>query len=120
MLAMCGWYVYNTERGFIDSVNAAIHDKDNKPSVLSISWGAAEDEWSQEAIISMNRAFETAAKPNITVLCASGDNGSNRLGAAPAGSDRIGRMRAAPDHREDQQQRAGNEEWVTPHHGRCP
>ena len=73
------YFAPNSERGFIDSVNAAIHDKDNKTSVLSISWGAAEDEWSQEAIFSVNRAFETAAKSNITVLCASGDNGSNDM-----------------------------------------
>ena len=73
------YFAPNSERGFIDSVNAAIHDKDNKPSVLSISWGAAEDEWSQEAIISVNRAFEAAAKSNITVLCASGDDGSGDM-----------------------------------------
>ena len=73
------YFAPNSERGFIDSVNAAIHDKDNKPSVLSISWGEAEDEWSQEAIISVTRAFETAAKSNITVLCASGDSGSSDM-----------------------------------------
>jgi kumamolisin len=71
------YFAPNSERGFIDSINAVIHDKDNKPSVLSISWGAAEDEWSQEAIFSATRAFETAAKSNITVLCASGDSGSS-------------------------------------------
>lgn len=71
------YFAPNSERGFIDSVNAAIHDKDNKPSVLSISWGAAEDEWSREAIFSATRAFQMAAESNITVLCASGDNGSS-------------------------------------------
>ncbi len=31
-----------TEQGWVDVVNAAIHDTQNRPSVLSISWGFTE------------------------------------------------------------------------------
>ena len=36
------YFAPNTDQGFLDAVNAAIHDTVHKPSVISISWGAAE------------------------------------------------------------------------------
>jgi kumamolisin len=71
-----------TERGWIDALNAAIHDRVNKPSVISISWGWAELEqtghvaWTQAAIDAVNAALEEAALLGITVICASGDDGA--------------------------------------------
>ena len=38
------YFAPNTEQGFIDAINVAIHDQ-NAPSVISISWGAPEDAW---------------------------------------------------------------------------
>ena len=71
-----------TERGWVDALNAAIHDRVNKPSVISISWGWAELEqtghvaWTQAAIDAVNAALEEAALLGITVICAAGDDGS--------------------------------------------
>jgi kumamolisin len=64
--------------GFVDGVNAAIHDKINSPSVLLIAWGLPEMSSMSDASIfeKMNGAFETAATHNITVLVASGDHGA--------------------------------------------
>ena len=36
------YFTPNTDQGFIDAIATAIHDTKNKPSVISISWGAAE------------------------------------------------------------------------------
>ena len=44
--------------------------------MISISWGAAENEWTAQAMITMNQAFATAAALGITVFCAAGDHGS--------------------------------------------
>jgi kumamolisin len=68
------YFAPNTDQGFVDAITAAVHDKSNGPSVLSISWGAAESNWSQQAITSMNSAFADAAKLSVTVTAASGDS----------------------------------------------
>lgn len=65
-----------SDQGFIDAVNAAIHNTRYPPSVISISWGAAENEWTQQAMNTMNQAFAAAATLGITVLCAAGHRGS--------------------------------------------
>jgi uncharacterized protein YjbI with pentapeptide repeats len=75
------YVVYFTKQdpaGFLDVVNAAIHDKINSPSVLLIAWGSPEMSSMSDASIfqQMNSAFETAARHNITVLVASGDHGA--------------------------------------------
>lgn len=67
----------NTDAGFIDAISAAVHDTVNRPSVISISWGSAEANWSKAAMNSMDKVFAEAAAKGITVLAASGDDGSS-------------------------------------------
>jgi kumamolisin len=70
------YFAPNTDKGFLDAITMAIHDTTNKPSVISISWGAAEPNWSGQAMTSYDQAFQAAAAMGVTVCCASGDNGS--------------------------------------------
>jgi kumamolisin len=70
------YFAPNTDKGFLDAITMAIHDKTNKPSVISISWGGAEQNWTGQAMTSFDQAFQSAAALGITVCCASGDNGS--------------------------------------------
>jgi kumamolisin len=67
-----------TEQGWVDVVTTAIHDIQNRPSVLSISWGFTEgqDIWTPQAIQTVNQAFQAAALQGITICAASGDDGS--------------------------------------------
>jgi kumamolisin len=67
-----------TEQGWVNAVNAAIHDTVNRPSVLSISWGFPEgqDIWTSQAITAVNQVFQSAALQGITICAASGDDGS--------------------------------------------
>ncbi len=67
----------NTDQGFIDAVNAAVHDAINKPSVISISWGSPECWCTPSFMDAMDQAFQSAAVMGVTVFCASGDNGSS-------------------------------------------
>ena len=67
----------NTDQGFLDAINAAIHDQTRKPSVISISWGAAESQWTPQAMNAFNAAFHDAALLGISVCAASGDSGSS-------------------------------------------
>jgi kumamolisin len=71
------YFAPNTDQGFINAINTAIHDSVHKPSILSISWGAAENEWTQQTRDAMNDAFHDAALLGITVCAAAGDNGSS-------------------------------------------
>ncbi len=71
------FFAPNTDRGFLDAITTAIHDSIHKPSVISISWGAAETQWTQQAMKAFDQVFQAAAALGVTVCCASGDDGSN-------------------------------------------
>jgi kumamolisin len=71
------YFAPNSEQGFIDAISTAVHDSVNKPSVISISWGATESEWTAQGLAAMDQAFQDAAALGVTVCCASGDAGSS-------------------------------------------
>jgi kumamolisin len=71
------YFAPNTEQGFLKAIHAAIHDRVRKPSVISISWGSPEDQWTRQSLDAFNQAFHDAALLGITVFCASGDGGSS-------------------------------------------
>jgi kumamolisin len=71
------YFAPNTDAGFLDAVTAAIHDTTNKPSVISISWGSAESDWTAQSMTAMDEAFQAAATLGVTICVASGDNGSS-------------------------------------------
>ena len=68
-----------TEQGWVDALDAAIHDQQHKPSVVSISWGDAEDNasWTAAGIQQVNETLKEAALLQITVCVASGDDGAD-------------------------------------------
>jgi kumamolisin len=68
-----------TEQGWVEVLDAAVHDEQNQPSVLSISWGLAEDDpaWSSGARDAINEALKEAALVGMTICVASGDDGSD-------------------------------------------
>ncbi|HZW83743.1 MAG TPA: S53 family peptidase, partial [Candidatus Deferrimicrobium sp.] len=70
------YFAPNTDAGFLNAINTAMHDTVNKPSVISISWGAPESQWTPQAMKAMDRAFQDAAALGVTICCASGDRGS--------------------------------------------
>jgi kumamolisin len=53
------YFAPNTDQGFLDAVTTAIHDAQNKPSRVSISWGAAASAWTAQAM----DAFDQACRP---------------------------------------------------------
>jgi kumamolisin len=71
------YFAPNTDAGFLDAVTQAIHDTTNKPSVISISWGSAESNWTDQAMTAMDDAFQAAATLGVTICVASGDSGSS-------------------------------------------
>jgi kumamolisin len=71
------YFAPNTDQGFIDAIATAIHDSTYNPSVISISWGAAESRWTAQAMNALDAACQSAAALGVTITVASGDNGSS-------------------------------------------
>jgi kumamolisin len=71
------YFAPNTDMGFLDAISTSIHDTTNKPSVVSISWGSSESQWSDQAIQNFNEIFMSAVALGITVTVAAGDGGSS-------------------------------------------
>jgi kumamolisin len=71
------YFTPNTDKGFMDAISTAIHDKTNNPSVISISWGGPESSWTAAAMTAMDQIAAEAALLGVTITVASGDNGSS-------------------------------------------
>jgi kumamolisin len=70
------YFTPNTDQGFLDALTTAVHDTKLKPSVVSISWGGPESSWTQQAMSAFSSACEDASTIGVTILAASGDDGS--------------------------------------------
>ena len=68
-----------TERGWINILDKAIHDTENKPTVIAVSYGLPEgyDVWTNGAMTIINNSFMQAALMGITICISSGDDGSD-------------------------------------------
>lgn len=71
------YFAPNTDQGFVDGLDTAIHDTTNKPSVISISWGSAEANWTQQSMTALDTVCQSAAALGISITVAAGDNGSS-------------------------------------------
>jgi kumamolisin len=70
------YFAPNSDQGFYDAIAAALHDTQNNPSVISISWGGPESIWSQQSLTEYNKLLQDAATLGVTVCVAAGDDGS--------------------------------------------
>jgi kumamolisin len=81
------YFSTNTDKGFVDCIAAAVHDSDNRPSIISISWGGPENAWTSQTIDAIDQYFQDAAALGITILAAAGDHGSADYRIADNGYD---------------------------------
>src|ERR1700758_4562242 len=72
------YFAPHPDQGFIDAITTAVHDAKLNPSIISISWGGPEDSWTAQSRNALNSACQDASTMGVTVLAASGDNGSAR------------------------------------------
>lgn len=73
---LVNYFSPNTDKGIIDALHAAVHASPT-PTVISISWGAPEATFPVHLRDAMNDLFAEAAILGVTVVAASGDDGSN-------------------------------------------
>jgi kumamolisin len=118
--AIAVYFAPNTNKGFLDAIGAAVHDNVRKPSVISISWGSAEDGggYSTSSLNAFDQIFQAAATMGVTILAAAGDNGSSDGLAGdhvdfPAASPRVtgcgGTRLVAPDKQTIQSESVWND-----------
>jgi len=69
------YFAPNTPQGFVDVFNHAVHDSDHNPSVISTSWGSAEDP-TDPTTKQIDQILQDAASMGVTLCAASGDSGS--------------------------------------------
>ncbi len=69
-----------TSNGFLDALTKAVHDTENNPSVISISWGGPEDTSNTGFQKQFDQVLQEAALLGITVCIASGDDGAADMG----------------------------------------
>jgi kumamolisin len=64
--------------GFIEAIHTAIHDRENRPSTISISWALSEGYWlAMPGVLDIfDSVLAEAALLGITICCASGDYGA--------------------------------------------
>ena len=73
------YFAPNTDEGFTQAISTAINDTDNKPSIISISWGGPEQFASSQQRRAMDLVLRDAMMKHVTVCTAAGDNGSTDL-----------------------------------------
>ena len=71
------YFAPNTARGFQDALSTAIHDQLNQPCAISISWGSAEPNWTDQSMQNFTQVAQEAGLLGITITAATGDNGSS-------------------------------------------
>jgi kumamolisin len=73
------YFAQFTEQGWMTAIDAAVHDQNNNPGVVSVSWGYAEDNliWTDQAMAQVNETFQDAAALGVTICVAAGDDGSS-------------------------------------------
>jgi len=69
--------LYIGPNSFIEFNNIMTRVIADRPSIISISWGAAEVYYTLDQLTSLNALFQSAAALDINICTATGDNGSN-------------------------------------------
>jgi kumamolisin len=76
------YFAPNTNKGFLDAINFAIHDSQRTPGVISISWGGPEVAADPQSLQAFHEVFLEAAALGVTICTAAGDHGTADLDAS--------------------------------------
>ena len=90
------YFAPNKRSGIAKAIKKAIHDRKFRASIVSISWGSLEKEFSEGELKTLDKVLHEAAALNVTVLTSSGDLGSS------------GEMKKAGDHTKNVQMPASH------------
>lgn len=77
------YFAPNTLQGFIDTIITPTNDTVNNPSVISISWGSTDTNWTSTSRNTFDNALAAATVKGITTFVAAGDYGVKAISGAP-------------------------------------
>jgi kumamolisin len=77
------YFAPNTFQGFIDTIIAATNDRVNNPSVISVSWGTTDTNWSTPSRQAFDAALQASIVQGITTFVAIGDYGTQAISGGP-------------------------------------
>lgn len=61
------YFANNTDKGFLDAINAAVHNNRNKPTLLYSTWKALEEGCTQQTLAAINDLIREAGMLGIAV-----------------------------------------------------
>ncbi len=67
------YFTANTAQGIAEAIHQAVFDEENRPQVLSVSWGSPEKYWNADTLGAMQATLADAVRRRISVIAASGD-----------------------------------------------
>lgn len=67
------YFAASNQDSFVAAIHRAVFDEVNRPSVISISWGSAEQFWQTDQLAAAEAAFRDAAKNKVSIVAAAGD-----------------------------------------------
>jgi len=76
------YFAPNSFQGFIDCITVATNDTVNNPSVISISWGTTDTNWSSLNRGLFDSALQASIVKGITTFSATGDYGVRAINGA--------------------------------------
>jgi kumamolisin len=77
------YFAPNSYQGFIDTIITPTNDTVNNPSVISVSWGTTDTNWSSGARNAFDAALAAATVKGITTFIAAGDYGVRAINGGP-------------------------------------
>jgi len=77
------YFAPNSFQGFIDTIITPTNDTVNNPSVISVSWGTTDTNWSSTSRNAFEAALAAAVVKGITVFIAAGDYGVRAISGGP-------------------------------------
>lgn len=77
------YFAPNSFQGFIDTIIAATNDTVNNPSVISISWGTTDTNWTTPSRQAFDAALQASIVQGITTFVAIGDFGTQAISGGP-------------------------------------
>src|ERR1700722_10977047 len=75
----------NSDQGFYQAVSQAVHDP--ATTVVSISWGSPEKDWSEQSMDAWNSLGQSATLLNVPIFVAAGDHGCTDEQSSDQGYD---------------------------------
>lgn len=89
---IAAYFAPPTAHGKLQAIRAALRER-NGPGIVSMSWGAHEEEFNGSTVAAIERMLRLAALRGVTVCCSSGDDGD---GTAEGGAPRVNYPASSP------------------------